>query len=150
MKGIITMEKRHQLVEVVCFLFPLNPLSLFAFLKTECGWDSQCNKGVCNATRCLCKEEYAGAFCDIKRRSRLAVFLLDFFFGYLGVGRFMMGLIATAVIKLILTCVSGVFTCFIPCAAMCDNLGCIIVFGIIDVGLALAAFGWFVLNVISF
>ena len=72
------------------------------------------------------------------------MFLLDFFFGYLGVGRFMMGLTATAVIKLIFTVLSAVSSGIVR-GADSDSCRCLVlIFGILDLVLGLATFGWFV------
>lgn len=52
---------------------------------------------------CLCDNDYGNTTCNYKKHSQLLVFLLDFFFGPLGVGRFIIGEVWQPVLKLLLS-----------------------------------------------
>jgi TM2 domain-containing membrane protein YozV len=80
----------------------------------DCAGNGQC----VNGTYCICDAHYAGEFCTEKRQPQLLIFLMSFFFGGLGVDRFLLGLIPSAIGKLFL-CQAG---WMIPLIFMCPNM----------------------------
>jgi len=85
----------------------------------ECMTDSDCHgHGVCsdiNITTsvsvgvCICEEHYTNSSCNYERKNERTAFLLHFFLGGFGAGRFYLGLILGAVFQLILTIVVWIF-----------------------------------------
>lgn len=69
----------------------------------ECEFDNDCNHGVCRLIKrreypdginlCICDKNYVsrdGGICNYKRSNRILVFIMSFFFGFLGVDRFIL------------------------------------------------------------
>ena len=99
----------------------------------ECFLDrnDMCNDhGVCTyrahnqTTYCKCEEKFAGHDCSQKRRAKWHAFLLAFFLGSFGAGRFYMGYIGLGVFKLLLCsggCCIGIFCVFGGAAIMASD-----------------------------
>ena len=73
------------------------------------------NLGRCDPTSngayCECTPDYAPPSCTYKRKSQTVAFLLTFFLGLFGAGRFYLGLYASAVPKLCLWLLFGIPCC---------------------------------------
>jgi len=82
----------------------------------SCTTNADCNyNGDCNNTVCTCQNNYAGAFCQHKLKSKLTSFLLAFFVGQYGAMRFYLGYTGDGVGKIILI-VGGILVC---CFGIC-------------------------------
>ncbi len=82
------------------------------FELVECGYcddDADCNgHGICDDNLCSCEDEYAGDFCNRKRKSKLVAFLLTLLVGPIfslpvGAGRFYLGYIGIGVGQILLS-----------------------------------------------
>jgi len=123
----------------------------------QCGVGANPPRGFCNSTGgiCECYEQYAGLNCNYTRKSRLVAFLLSIFVGTYGADRFYLGLIGTAVGKLIITlafliacCCGGIVKGVM--ASEDGNAGTIaaVVVCVIGCILFLAEFIWWLVDVI--
>jgi hypothetical protein len=65
--------------------------------------------------QCICSDAWGNTSCTYKKHSQVLVFLMSFFFGSLGVDRFIIGHTWQGVLKLLL----GLSGCFLPCIALC-------------------------------
>ena len=79
----------------------------------ECGGEIA---GICVNGTCECEPEYAGGDCQIKRKTKLAAFVLSIVLGVLGADRFYLGYYGLGLFKLVLpwTAIGGC------CSAMAD------------------------------
>jgi hypothetical protein len=123
-----------------------------------CNGNGKCvdhQSGRQNVTRCVCNTGWAGSQCDYQLKNRVLVFLMSFFFGELGVDRFILGLVTTGVLKLLLPC-----CCLVPLIILCcstirtDGVESrltyalvILVYVALVLG-ALGSFGWWLADVI--
>ena len=64
-----------------------------------------------NGAYCECTPDYARPGCTYKRKSQTVAFLLTFFLGLFGAGRFYLGLYASAIPKLLLWLLFGIPCC---------------------------------------
>ena len=78
---------------------PDNPL--------DCNRVGICSDVVDDEWKCICDPGYLGPECEIKQKQQLTAFLLSFFLGTFGAGRFYLGFIAIAVSKLLI----GILAC---------------------------------------
>lgn len=82
--------------------------------------------GTCykDGSGCVCDDDYAtfecdaGVECCYKRKNQLAAFLLSFFLGYLGVGRFYVGQVGVPIAKLLLNLFPCIILCILGCCLM--------------------------------
>jgi len=145
---------------ICCFLAynPINALNVTCPTDDTLGECGGPQRGTCNTTtgNCTCNEQYAGLNCNYTRKSRLVAFLLSIFVGTYGADRFYLGLIGSAVGKLIITlafilacCCGGVVKAAIS-AGDSDSAGSIaaIVICVIGCLLFLAEFIWWLVDVI--
>lgn len=105
---------------------------------------------------CKCDNGWGRDDCSYEEKSQILVFLMSFFFGGLGVDRFILGLTGSAVGKLILGLAGCILPCVAACVAACAGIGA----GEIGAGLVggiaacllicaiFAAFGWWLHDVI--
>lgn len=127
----------------------------------ECSGHGACRNmtyenGTTGEYYCSCDDGWSNTTCDYKLKNRLLVFLMSFFFGTLGVDRFILGLTATAVGKLLLTTCGCFVICIGACIAACGAGlkssigvgagGCIAT--CLGLGWGLAVFAWWLADVI--
>ena len=117
----IIIAKEGRATDSIVDCFPEDPHS--------CNGNGQCIVDRNNSTaKCVCNERYAGDRCASERRVQSFAFLLSFFLGFLGVGRFYLGYILIGCLKLFAGLCSPVvvggffcFSAYFVCAKVLPN-----------------------------
>lgn len=120
------------------------------------------NHGVCNqdGTDCVCFGGYVtyqppnNTQCNYEQKTQLGAFLLSFFLGYFGAGRFYVGDITLGLIKLFVPMTLTVISCVLLCIGCCrseSGMNCMIVItNILVVLSSIVVFCWWLADVIQF